>query len=140
MKEKIKAAFNKDNIKAFFADKKRRSIFITVVSIILVLTVCVIIGAIYLGDYYRVDGEALLEYTSQSVTDATFTIDENGLIIATPQKAKAGFIFYPGGKVEYSAYLPLMLELADRGILCVLTPMPFNLAVLDMNAADTDAI
>ena len=136
MKEKIKAAFNKDNIKAFFADKKRRSIFITVASIILVLTVCVIIGAIYLGDYYRVDGEALLEYTSQSVTDATFTIDENGLIIVTPQKAKAGFIFYPGGKVEYSAYLPLMLELADRGILCVLTPMPFNLAVLDMNAAD----
>ncbi|MBQ3601265.1 MAG: alpha/beta hydrolase, partial [Lachnospiraceae bacterium] len=45
-------------------------------------------------------------------------------------------MFYPGGKVEYTAYLPLMNSLAEEGILCVLLKMPFNLAVLDMNAAD----
>lgn len=48
----------------------------------------------------------------------------------------AGFIFYPGGKVEHTAYAPLMKRLSDAGVLCVLTEMPFNLAALDMNAAE----
>jgi dienelactone hydrolase len=47
-----------------------------------------------------------------------------------------GLIFYPGGKVEYTAYVPLMRALAARGVFCVLLEMPLNLAVLDMNAAD----
>jgi len=45
-------------------------------------------------------------------------------------------IFYPGGKVEYTAYVPLMQACAEKGILCVLVEMPFNLAVFDINAAD----
>lgn len=32
--------------------------------------------------------------------------------------------------------LTLMLELAERNVLCVLVQMPFNLAVLDMDAAE----
>lgn len=47
-----------------------------------------------------------------------------------------GLIFYPGGKVEYEAYAPLMQAIAQKGILCVLVHMTGNLAVLDMNAAD----
>lgn len=52
-----------------------------------------------------------------------------------PEEASAGFIFYPGGKVEYTAYEPLMKACAQKGILCVLAEMPFNLAVFDMDAA-----
>ena len=47
-----------------------------------------------------------------------------------------GMIFYPGGKVEYSAYAPLLYRCAQQGITCVLAEMPGNLAVLDMNAAE----
>ena len=47
-----------------------------------------------------------------------------------------GFIFYPGGKVEYTAYTALMRELVANGVFCVLVKMPFNLAVLDMDAAE----
>ena len=47
-----------------------------------------------------------------------------------------GLIFYPGGKVEYSAYAPLLYRCAEMGITCVLVEMPGNLAVLDINAAD----
>ncbi|GIO86825.1 hypothetical protein J25TS5_37570 [Paenibacillus faecis] len=47
-----------------------------------------------------------------------------------------GLIFYPGGKVEAAAYAPLLQKLAQHGITCVLMEMPFNLAVLDANAAD----
>ncbi len=56
-------------------------------------------------------------------------------IVFTPEAPKAGLIFYPGGKVEYKAYAPLMAELSKEGILCILLKMPLNLAVLDINAA-----
>ena len=37
--------------------------------------------------------------------------------------------------MEYTAYIPLMKALASEGIFCVLTEMPFHLAVFDINAA-----
>ena len=124
----------KKKILPFIEKHKKKLIVLS--SAIIVLMAIVIGCAVYVNDYYHADGEALAEYTSQSVANATYTIGADGLIIATPTEAKAGFIFYPGGKVEYNSYLPLMLALAEKGILCVLTPMPCNLAVLDMNAAD----
>jgi pimeloyl-ACP methyl ester carboxylesterase len=50
--------------------------------------------------------------------------------------AAHALIFYPGGKVEHTAYEPLLRALAARGILCILVKMPLRLAVLDMHAAD----
>ena len=38
--------------------------------------------------------------------------------------------------VLLAVYAPLLHDLAEDGILCVLVKMPCNLAVLDMNAAD----
>ena len=38
--------------------------------------------------------------------------------------------------MEHTAYAPLMKELAEKDILCVLVKMPFHLAVFDINAAD----
>ena len=49
---------------------------------------------------------------------------------------RAGMIFYPGGLVQHEAYAPLMRALADRGISCILTRMPLDLAVLRPDAAD----
>jgi pimeloyl-ACP methyl ester carboxylesterase len=43
---------------------------------------------------------------------------------------ESGFIFYPGGRVDPRAYAPAMRELAAQGYLCVIVPMPLNLAVL----------
>lgn len=62
-------------------------------------------------------------------------LEEDGTYYVVPLKIKAGFIFYTGGLVEYTAYLPLMEELASRGILCVLPKLPLNLAFLDVDAA-----
>jgi pimeloyl-ACP methyl ester carboxylesterase len=47
-----------------------------------------------------------------------------------------GVIFYPGGRVDYRAYAPLLREVAKGGYLVVLAPMPLNLAVFDSGAAD----
>ncbi len=47
----------------------------------------------------------------------------------TPQKVKAGFVFYPGGLVDPRAYAPLMQKIASGGYKVALLEVPFNLAV-----------
>lgn len=94
---------------------------------ILVLTLAC---GIYTGDYYRAQDAAVA--SSEAVT---VTITEDRAIFV-PEQAEAGLIFYPGGKVEFTAYAPLMAKLAKENILCVLLKMPLNLAVLDMDAAE----
>ena len=118
---------------SFLRDKRKRKIFIITTSVVLALAIIVGACAIYLGDYYRADNEAIGAFLPQG---ATWKEDPNGRIVFEPEGATRGFIFYPGGKVEYTAYVPLMQACAEKGILCVLIEMPFNLAVLDVNAAD----
>ena len=117
----------------FLANKRKRKIFIIAVSIALALVMIVGACAIYLGDYYRADYEAIGAFLPQGTT---FKEEPNGMIVFEPEGAEKGLIFYPGGKVEYLAYQPLMQAFAAEGILCVLVEMPFNLAVLDVDAAD----
>ncbi len=103
--------------------------------ICVVVTIAISLGGIgvYLGDYYRaqIDSEAVF---AQGKEVSVTTLD-NGNIVFMPKNPVGGFVFYPGGKVEYTAYKPLMEACASRGIACVLVEMPFNLAVLDMSAA-----
>ena len=110
----------------------RRHRLIAVVSILLILFVAAICFG-YLSDYYRADISAITAYLPQN---AAWKEDLDGTIVFTPENAVNGLIFYPGGKVEYTAYLPLMHALSEQGILCVLVEMPFHLAVLDIHAAD----
>lgn len=62
--------------------------------------------------------------------------DEDGTYCLVPKRIKAGLIFYTGGLVEHSAYLPLMETLASRGVLCVMPKLTLNLAFLEVDAAD----
>jgi len=63
--------------------------------------------------------------------------EQGGAAVFTPEgEPIAGMIFYPGGLVDHAAYAPLMQELADRGLLCLLPKMPLDLAVLRVDAAD----
>lgn len=112
--------------------KKRTKYIIAAVSAALVLAL--VIGVfVYIGDYYHADETAISSMTSTE----TVKIETDGQYTAfVPQNSTAGFIFYPGGKVEHKAYAPLLMELAEKGVLCVLVKMPANLAVLDKNAAD----
>ncbi len=106
----------------------KKKLLILLISIAAILTAC----TLYLNDYYHTDEQAVLEFSS----DITATEIAKNTLAFVPENAKTGLVFYPGGKVEYTAYEPLMKACADRGILCVLVKMPFNLAVLDVNAAD----
>jgi dienelactone hydrolase len=113
--------------------KSKRRILIWTISVVLTIAITVGGCAIYVSDYYRADSVAIKSFTASHSVRANES--SGGFIVFEPIDPDAGFIFYPGGKVEYTAYIPLMSALAEKGLLCILTPMPFNLAVLDMNAA-----
>ncbi len=113
-----------------FKRKLTRVLCFILVPIVVVVCAC----GVYLGDYYRADAEAIAAFAAaDGIQKSEFS---GGELVFAPESAKAGLIFYPGGKVEHSAYEPLMSACAERGILCVLVKMPFNLAVFDINAAD----
>lgn len=113
--------------------KSKRRILIWTISVTLAIAIMLGGCAIYLYDYYRADNTAIASFTASHSVKANESLD--GVIVFEPIDPEVGFIFYPGGKVEHTAYVPLMSALAEKGVLCILTPMPFNLAVLDMNAA-----
>ena len=46
-------------------------------------------------------------------------------------------IFYPGAKIEYTSYLPLLMDLANNGVDCYLVEMPLNLALFAQDSADS---
>ena len=114
--------------------KQKKSILYKIALCILaiLLAIAVVFGA-YVNDYYHTDASASAALQS----DALVTVaEQDGSWVFAPDEPVAGLIFYPGGKVENTAYAPLLHNLAADGILCVLVKMPCNLAVLDMNAAD----
>ena len=88
---------------------------------------------IYVSDYSHADEAAVA--AAISATDVHIS-NTDGALVFDPGNADTALIFYPGGKVEYTAYEPLMIQIARQGILCILPEMPFNLAVFDINAAD----
>ena len=63
------------------------------------------------------------------VTDKWLVFHPRG---STPN---AGLIFYPGGLVDPQAYAPMARDIAARGFLVVIVPMPLNLAVLGSGKA-----
>jgi pimeloyl-ACP methyl ester carboxylesterase len=75
-----------------------------------------------------------------STPEVTF-VDNGGRLEWTPadNDYATGLVVYPGGKVPPAAYGPLARAIAAEGYLVIVTPMPFNLAVLGIGAAD-DAI
>ncbi|MBE6578026.1 MAG: alpha/beta hydrolase [Ruminococcaceae bacterium] len=114
--------------------KAKRKIIIISVSVAAALALLFGACAIYFGDYYRADEQAIAAFAH--INEVSFRTLNDGSIVFEPENASVGFIFYPGGKVENDAYKPLMASLAKEGVLCVLVEMPFNLAVFDINAAD----
>ncbi len=106
------------------------------ISIALCITLAIIFslgGAffLYVSDYYKADEKALAVEKQDDVKRI-----EEGYLLASSRNKDTAIIFYPGAKVEFNAYLPLMDSLRDEGITCYLIEMPFNLAFFGSNIAD----
>ena len=110
--------------------KKRTKIFIVI--LVAVIAALGIATGIYAKDYYRaVDVD---EYITSNNGVIVSQIDE-GYFFDGPSEDKA-LIFYPGAKVEETAYAPMMQSLAAQGVDCFLIKMPMKLAILGANKAD----
>ena len=110
---------------------KRKSVVASLIVLLILLSIFVF-AAIYVSDHYEADLEEIEAFIPKKSTE----VYKDGYITLGDEASEVGFVFYPGGKVEHTAYLPLMRALAENGVFCVLYDMPFNLAVLDVNAAE----
>ena len=107
-----------------------------VVIIFLLLAVILISGfLLYTNDFYRADisVDDILDSNSIDVYEDKDIIVFNSNIKNDSEK---GLIFYPGGKVEYTSYIPLLNSLSEEGVTTVLVKMPLNLAVFNQDAAE----
>ena len=105
---------------------------IVLISILVLLAVAVCGFLIWAGDYYRADGVAAAAMQS----DSSIETEDNLTILSPGAPADTGIVFYPGAKVEASAYLPLLEKLKAQGFACVLVKMPLNMAIFNPAAAD----
>ena len=115
-------------MKDFFIKHKKKLICIA-----LIVAVLVAAFAVYVSIYYHADDAAVSAFVDASGVEVA---EAAGYYAVGNSDAKRGMIFYPGAKVEASAYLPLAVSLAKEGIFTVVVKMPFNIAFFGINAAN----
>ena len=88
---------------------------------------------IYAGTYYHAEPEA----EAALRTDGTVAVTKTwtGWYFDGPSEDDL-LVFYPGAKVEETAYAPLLNRLAERGMDVFLVKMPFRLAFFGAGRAD----
>ncbi len=71
-------------------------------------------------------------------SDNLVTVQNGRWLVFNPvgESPDTGFIFYPGGRVDYRAYTPYARALAEEGYLVVIPRMPLNLAVFGSTIAE----
>ena len=107
------------------------------IALYIILALVIIIAGFsiwYLTDYSHADA-SVNAYLNGTDNVSVEKID-NGLFLDGPGNESA-LIFYPGAKIEYTAYLPLFTELANDGVDCFIVEMPFNLVFFGLDSADS---
>ena len=85
----------------------------------------------YVSDYYRAEDAAVTVLAQGQ----NLTTEDNLTILSPSTPSDTAVIFYPGAKVEAIAYLPLLDQIRQTGVTCILVDMPFHMAIFDSNAA-----
>ena len=109
--------------------KNRRLLFIVIAVILLPL----LLFLLYSSDYYHADETA--EKAMAGTDKVHVSKIREGWFFDGPGN-ETGMVFYPGGKVEETAYAPLLSRLAENGIDVFLVKMPFHLVFFGLNKAD----
>lgn len=98
-----------------------------------VVGVIVIALTIYFASYYRAR-----DIAKASLESGNGIIVENrsDYVLFDGPSSSDLLVFYPGARVDYRAYAPLMRRLAEQDIDCALVKMPLNFAIFKQNAFD----
>ena len=100
--------------------------------VVLLLALCAGAFFWYVSDYYRAEDVAL-DVLAQ---DSGLSVQDNLTVLSPSVPSDTAIIFYPGAKVEAEAYLPLLEQIKQTGVTCILVHMPFRMAIFDANAAE----
>lgn len=95
---------------------------------LIILIVAAIAFTLYFNDYYHTT-DIGTHYSNVTAKNTT-----NGILLDGPG-CETALIFYPGAKIEYTSYLPMLNEISSQGIDCYLVEMPLNLAVFGADRA-----
>ncbi len=111
---------------------------------IVMITAVVLVAGLYfvwsyLNNYYEATEIAAEAMKGNDAVAVEETEDFYSFLPKEEDRNGEGIIFYPGGRVEESAYGPLMLKLAECGYEVYLMRMPARLAVFKPSAADAVA-
>ena len=105
---------------------KKRYVIRAAVTVVLCVAFLNVAFRNYVANYYPA--------RSYEPETEQFGETEKYIIIGDPEST-CGFIFYPGAKVEETAYIPLLDAISGADICCVLVKMPHRLAIFSPNAA-----
>ena len=104
---------------------------------VIVAAVVIFVGLLYINDYYKATEKAKKAMLGNETVEV---VEEKAYYVFSSEENRAdtekGIVFYPGGKVEETAYAPMLLELAEHGYDVYLVKMPAKLAIFGMNAAE----
>lgn len=109
-------------------NKKKKVLIITLITIVILILIMIIGFNIYVSDYYRSE-VSLSDFDNYDVID-------NFTILKTDIPTDTAMIFYPGALVEHTAYLPILDNLRENGIMCVLVEMPYHMAIFGVKSAE----
>ncbi|NTU89229.1 MAG: lysophospholipase [Actinobacteria bacterium] len=85
---------------------------------------------IYANDYHHADDRAISIVEKYNTAPA-----DSGYVAFGESDSEAALIFYPGAKVEYTAYAPFLNNVAQKGYLCVVVEVPLKFAFFATGAA-----
>lgn len=106
----------------------------------IIVTLLVLVGVIIAGFiiWGSTPARPMPEALSALVSSDLVTVETGKWLVFEPannKPATTGYIFYPGGRVDYRAYAPMANALAKEGYLVIIPRMPLNLAVFGINMA-----
>jgi len=110
---------------------RRLLIFIIPLAFVMALTIGFLI---YSVSYYRADMTALAALNSDDLVSVSET--DYGWFFDGPSQENI-LVFYPGAKVEETAYAPILHHLAENNLDVCLVSMPRRFAILGINKADS---
>ena len=117
MLNRLKSGVETEKVESVQTKMKKKLWLLMIPAILAVCFLC------YTGSYYRAENVN----TNAVKTDCGWFFDG-------PSEESA-LVFYPGAKVEETAYAPLLQRIAESSMDVVLVKMPFHLAIFGMNAA-----
>ncbi len=102
-----------------------------------------LVGVALMGIGFVVWAESPLKPTPEALSalesdsQVTVTVGDFTTFQPADLQPTTGFIFYPGGRVDYRACAPVLRMIAEQGYFVALVPVSLNLAFFDINAAAT---